>query len=240
MGLAARCARDALPVYLRHCVLAAEKPPGPSRPTRSSTRRGWWGARRRCAHFAAAAARVAATRPPPSSPGRCIVDNKKIQAASSPTSGSMPAASVSSPMWRACEVVDAQRPISSMRATIWFDMLEARLPACGFAGRFPASRRRRESFLFRISVARDGRDDGWLTDAGGAHLLEQVRDEGRQVLGVGRRFRLHDDSCNALRRHRRAPLSLRCAWQLKFVLCQHAATVRTVDLSGRALRQKAE
>ena len=43
--------------------------------------------------------------------------------------------------------------------------------------------------FFRISIAATA---CWLTDAGGAHLLEQVRDEGRQVLGVGRRFRLHD------------------------------------------------
>ena len=57
----------------------------------------------------------------------------------------------------------------------------------------------------------------WLPDAGGAHLLEQVRDEGRQVLGVGRRLCLHDIAVNTLRRHRRAPLSLRCDWQL--IIC---------------------
>ena len=132
------------------------------------------------------------------------------------------------------EVVDALAHLVDARDDLVRHALEARLPACGFAGRFLASRRRRAGLSVAPTAAR------WLTDAGGAHLLEQVRDEGRQVLGIGRRFRLHDDSCNALRRHRRAPLSVRCAWQLKFVLCPHAATVRTVDLSGRALRQKAE
>ncbi|CAH0365214.1 unnamed protein product, partial [Pelagomonas calceolata] len=99
----------------------------------------------------------------------------------------------------------------------------------GFAGRsLPAPRRRRvgESILFRISVAPTALSvvattARWLTDAGGAHLLEEVRDEGRQVLGVRRRLSLHDDSCNALRRHRRAPISVRCDRQLNLCCVQH-------------------
>ena len=113
------------------------------------------------------------------------------------------------------EVVDALAHLVDARDDLVRHALEARLPACGFAGRFLASRRRRAGLSVVATTAR------WLPDAGGAHLLEQVRDEGRQVLGIGRRFRLHDDSCNALRRHRRAPISVRCDWQLNLCCVQH-------------------
>ena len=99
-------------------------------------------------------------------------------------------------------------PISSMRATIWFDMLSKRVCLRGRARVSSGPRRR-------------------LAGRGGAHLLEQVRDEGGQVLGVGRRFRLH---CYAS-----PPRVFQNAWQLS-LCCVHNPATATLSTHVMAER----